>query len=141
VLTRRNDDPEIRDAHIIPTDTLSIPEQDEVRPMQDLMADAFATGPTWRRRGCRWRIRRSASPGSRSATLPEVDLVGHAEQRPRRHHQPYLPNGLPDSAEDMAARSNRFWRAITPLTASACRSRCPFTTAWPKPTWRATKSR
>ena len=56
VLTRRNDDAEIRDARIIPTDTLSIPEQEDVRPIQDLMA----AGPTWRRRNCRSRTRRSA---------------------------------------------------------------------------------
>src|SRR5664280_2257682 len=42
VLTRRgNDDAEVRTAHILPTDTLSIPEQEDVRPIQDLVADAL----------------------------------------------------------------------------------------------------
>ena len=40
-----NEDPEVRAAHIIPTDTLTIPEKDEIRPIQDLIAEALANRP------------------------------------------------------------------------------------------------
>ena len=72
VLTRRgNGDPEVRAAHIIPTDALTIPDQDEIRPMQDLIADAVANRPDLGQARCRWRIRRLGWQGARSATLPE----------------------------------------------------------------------
>src|ERR1035441_868445 len=46
VITRRgNEDPEVAIARIIPTDTLTIPATDEIRPMQDLIGDALAHRP------------------------------------------------------------------------------------------------
>src|SRR5690349_7835985 len=46
VLTRRgNQDPEVAGARIIPTDTLNIPEKEEVRPIQDLLTEAVANRP------------------------------------------------------------------------------------------------
>ena len=46
VLTRRgNEDPEVRAAHIIPTDTLAIPEKDEIRPIQDLICGRAGQPP------------------------------------------------------------------------------------------------
>jgi outer membrane protein len=76
VLTRRNDDGEIRDAHIIPTDALSIPEQEDVRPIQDLMAAALSNRPDLAQAQLQVENSQIGLTGSRSATLPEVDLVG-----------------------------------------------------------------
>jgi outer membrane protein len=76
VLTRRNDDGELRDAPIIPTDTLSIPGQEEVRPIQDLLADALRNRPDLEQAGLQIENSRIGLEGSRSATQPEVDLVG-----------------------------------------------------------------
>ncbi len=75
VLTR-NKDQEIRSARIIPTDTLSIPAQEEVRPIQDLIADAMAARPDLGQ--ARIQVENSilGLQGTRNATLPEVDLVG-----------------------------------------------------------------
>ena len=84
-------------------------------------------------------------PGRRrsNATLPEVDLVGVMQNNGLGGAATSLAAGsaTPLSSAATAARSTRCWRATTPPTASACRSRCPSTTASPKPTWRATKSR
>src|ERR1035438_10723600 len=46
VITRRgNEDAEVASARIIPTDTLTIPATDEIRPMQDLIGAALAHRP------------------------------------------------------------------------------------------------
>jgi outer membrane protein TolC len=79
VLTRRNDDAEIRDARIIPTDTLSIPEQEDLRPIQDLMAAALGNRPDLAQAQLQVENSQIGLAGSRSATLPEVDLVGVAQ--------------------------------------------------------------
>ena len=77
VLTRRgNEDAEVRAAHIIPTDTLSIPEKEEVRPIQDLIAEALANRPDLGQAQLQVENSQIGLQGSRNATLPEVDLVG-----------------------------------------------------------------
>jgi len=77
VLTRRgNDDPEVRAAHIIPTDTLAIPDRDEIRPLQDLVSEALANRPDLTQAGLQVENSQIGLAGSRSATRPEVDLVG-----------------------------------------------------------------
>ncbi|HEX3745952.1 MAG TPA: TolC family protein [Bryobacteraceae bacterium] len=76
VLTRRNDDPELRPAHLIPTDTLSVPEQEQLRPEQDLMTEAVANRPDVAQAQLQVENSQIGLAGSRSATLPEVDLVG-----------------------------------------------------------------
>ncbi|HJT89945.1 MAG TPA: TolC family protein [Bryobacteraceae bacterium] len=77
VLTRQgNQDPEVQAAQIIPTDTLSIPEKDEVRPIQDLTAEAMATRPDLAQARLQVDISKIGLEGSKSATRPEVDLVG-----------------------------------------------------------------
>lgn len=77
VLTRRGyDDPEVRAAHIIPTDNLTIPEHDDLQPVQDLLAAAIQNRPDVAQ--ARLQIENSVTglAGARNATLPEVDLVG-----------------------------------------------------------------
>jgi outer membrane protein TolC len=77
VLTRSgNGDPEVRTAHIIPTDVLAIPEKDDVRPMQDLITDALADRPDLGQARLQIDSSRIGLAGARNATLPEVDLVG-----------------------------------------------------------------
>ena len=75
VLTR-SEDAAIRSAHVIPSDTLSIPERDEIRPVQDLIEDAIAHRPDLGQ--ARLQIENSliGLQGARNATLPEVDLIG-----------------------------------------------------------------
>ncbi len=75
VLTRDKDQ-EIRSARVVPTDALTMPESDEVRPIQDLITDAMANRPDLGQ--ARLQVENSilGLQGSRNATLPEVDLFG-----------------------------------------------------------------
>lgn len=77
VLTRQgNEDLEVRSAHIIPTDALEIPAQDNIQPIQDLVAEALANRPDLRQARLQIDISRIGLQGSKNATLPEVDLLG-----------------------------------------------------------------
>ena len=77
VLTRQgNEDLEVRSAHIIPTDTLEIPAQDNIQPIQDLVAQALALRPDLRQARLQIDISKIGLQGSKNATLPEVDLLG-----------------------------------------------------------------
>ena len=77
VLTRRgNEDPTVRESHVIPMDTLSIPEKDEVRPMQDLTAEALSNRPDLGQAQLQISNAQIGLEGARSLTKPEVDLVG-----------------------------------------------------------------
>jgi outer membrane protein len=78
VLTRSEDDA-IRSAHIIPTATLEIPAQDEVRPIQDLINEAVANRPDLGQARLQLENNVIGLAGARNATLPEVDLVGIAQ--------------------------------------------------------------
>jgi outer membrane protein TolC len=77
VITRRgNEDPEVSGARIIPTDTLSIPATDEIRPMQDLIADALAHRPDLDQARLQIANSQIGLEGTRSLTRPQLDLVG-----------------------------------------------------------------
>jgi outer membrane protein TolC len=77
VITRRgNEDPEVMSAHIVPTDTLTIPESDEVRPMQDLIGEALNHRPDLGQARLQVSNSQIGLEGSRNATKPQLDLVG-----------------------------------------------------------------
>jgi len=77
LLTRTgNADPEVASAHVIPTDTLTIPDKDDIRPMQDLIGDALANRPDLGQARLQIDNSRIGLQGSKNATLPEIDLVG-----------------------------------------------------------------
>ena len=77
VLTRQgNQDPEVQSARLLPTGMLSIPEKEEVRPVQDLLAEAVSTRPDLGQARLQIDSSKIGLQGSKSATLPEVDLVG-----------------------------------------------------------------
>ena len=75
VLTR-NAGAGLRGIRIVPTDTLAIPDKDEVRPLQDQVAEAVARRPDLGQ--ARLQVENSiiGLEGARNATKPEVDLVG-----------------------------------------------------------------
>jgi outer membrane protein len=80
VITRRSASrPEILNARIVPTDSLNLPEKDDVRPLQDLLAEAFAGRPDLRQAGVQVENSQISLEGSRNALLPELDLVGVAQ--------------------------------------------------------------
>jgi len=77
VLTRRgNQDPEVQSAHIIPTDTLSMPATDEIRPMQDLISEALARRPDVGQAQLQITNAQIGLDGSRNLTKPQLDLIG-----------------------------------------------------------------
>jgi outer membrane protein len=80
ILTRRgNEDPEVAAATVIPTDPLDIPERDEIRPMQDLIGDALAARPDLAQAKLQIDNSQIGLAGTKNATLPEVDLLGVAQ--------------------------------------------------------------
>ena len=77
VLTRSgNADPEVASAHLIPTDTLTLPATDEVRPMQDLIADALARRPDVAQAQLQIANAVIGLEGARSLMRPQLDLTG-----------------------------------------------------------------
>jgi outer membrane protein TolC len=95
VLTRR-DEAELRGAPIIPTDTLAIPEQEDLRPIQDLIADAMGARPDLAQAQLQIENSRIGLEGSRNATLPEVDLVGTVQNNGLAGSlNPLVPNAYP----------------------------------------------
>jgi outer membrane protein TolC len=78
VLTRRLTDPMVTGIRIVPTDLITIPERDEVRPIQDLIAQAVRNRPELE--SARLQIENSniSLEGSRNELLPELNLIGSA---------------------------------------------------------------
>ena len=74
-----NQDPEVRTARIIPTDSLKIPEKEDIRPIQDLLSAAMLQRPDLRQAGLQIANSEIGLKGSRNAVRPEVDLVGVAQ--------------------------------------------------------------
>jgi outer membrane protein TolC len=96
VITRRNDDPAIRDARVLPTDILAIPSDEELRPIQDLMADALKNRPDLAQAQLQVDNSQMGLAGARSATLPEIDLVGVLQNNGLSGTtSPTLPNAFP----------------------------------------------
>jgi outer membrane protein TolC len=95
VLTRSEDEA-IHSAHIIPTATLEIPAQDEIRPIQDLINEAMANRPDLGQARLQVENNIIGLQGSKNATLPEVDLVGIAQN-----------NGLAGPLTGISSSSNQ----------------------------------
>ncbi len=80
VITRRSANrPEILNARIVPTDSLNMPEKDNLPPLQDLLARAFESRPDLKQAGVQVENSQISLQGSRNALLPELDLVGLAQ--------------------------------------------------------------
>jgi outer membrane protein TolC len=80
VLTRRgNQDPEVANAHIIPTDPLNIPEKEDTRPIQDVLSEAVANRPDLGQARLQVENSEISLEGTRNLLRPEVDLVGTAQ--------------------------------------------------------------
>jgi outer membrane protein len=79
-LTKRgNEDPEVQSAGIIPTDLLNMPDKEEIRPIQDLMAEAMANRPDLLQANLQLENFQIGLKGAHNAVLPQVDLVGVAQ--------------------------------------------------------------
>ena len=142
VLTRAgNEDPDVRGRHIIPTDALTIPEQDEVRPIQDLLAEALAQpprpGPGAR---CRSRIRRSGWRAPEAPRCPKWTWWASCRTTawPGRLNPSAPSTNTPVRGRLWHCAGSACCRQVSHLWDRRASDRCRYTTASPKPTWRAT---
>jgi len=77
LLTKRGTaDPLIRSVRVIPTDTISVPAQEQVAPVQDLIQQAVQNRPELAAADLQIQNSRIYLEGSRNELLPELDLVG-----------------------------------------------------------------
>jgi outer membrane protein len=74
-ITRDLSDPVLASAEVIPTDTMSIPEQEPVMPIQDLIADAQGHRPELAEARIDLTNREITRKAAANALKPQVDLV------------------------------------------------------------------
>jgi outer membrane protein len=74
-ITRDLSDPVLASAEVIPTDTMSIPEQEPVTPIQDLIADAQGHRPELAEARIDLSNREITRKATANALKPQVDLV------------------------------------------------------------------
>ncbi len=80
VLTKRgNQDVEVANARVVPTDPLVIPEKEEARSMPDFLSAAVAARPDLGQARLQVENSQIGLEGSRNLLRPEVDLVGVAQ--------------------------------------------------------------
>jgi outer membrane protein TolC len=113
IITRRTDnDPEVLNARIIPTDSIEVPADDETRSLQDLVTLAFANRPDLAQAGVQVENTQISLEGSRNGLRPEIDLVGTAQNSGLAAQlNPLLPpidssllGGYGSALEQLAAR-------------------------------------
>ncbi len=76
-ITRRGlTNPAIREAHITPTDFVTVPDKEPVEPAQNLVADALKNRPDLAQAGIQVENSQISLKGSLNAVRPQVDLVG-----------------------------------------------------------------
>ncbi len=80
VLTRRGaEDAEVRNARIVPTDPLPVPDAEPPRPVQQLLAGAYQLRPDLQQAALQVEISRESLQGSRNNLRPDLDLVATAQ--------------------------------------------------------------
>lgn len=79
-LTRKGlANPALREAHIIPTDSVTIPEQEGTPPIADLIAMGLKNRPDLSQAAIQVENSQITLKGSHNALRPELDLVGVAQ--------------------------------------------------------------
>ncbi len=97
VITRRGTaDPLVGSSRIIPTDHIAVPAREAVRPVQDLVAEAFRNRPDLSQAHLQIENSRISLKGSRNALLPELDLVGTLQNNALVGQANALPGLSPD---------------------------------------------
>lgn len=74
-VTRNLGDPEIAAASVIPTDAIIVPENEPVRPTQDLIAEALSHRPELAEARIDMTNRQITRKAAKNALLPTLDLV------------------------------------------------------------------
>lgn len=71
--------PAIREAHITPTDSVTVPERETTPAIEDLTAEALKNRPDLNQAGIQVENSQISLKGSLNALRPELDLVGVAQ--------------------------------------------------------------
>ena len=80
VLTRRGTaDPLLREAHIVATTPIEVPATETIRPIQDLLQDAFTNRPELEQARLQIANSELSLKGSKNELLPEIDLLASAQ--------------------------------------------------------------
>jgi len=80
VLTKRgSEDAQVRNARIIPTDSLNPPDTQPLPRLEDLLAEAYKQRPDLAQAGAQVQISQESLEGSRNNLRPELDLLGTAQ--------------------------------------------------------------
>jgi len=66
----------ISEAHIVPTDSMTVPEKEPVEPLQDLVSDGLKNRPDLAQAGIQVENSQISLKGSLNAVRPQIDLVG-----------------------------------------------------------------
>src|SRR5207244_8623895 len=66
----------ISDAHIVATDSVTVPQNESVEPLEKLVADALKNRPDLAQAGIQIENSQISLNGSLNALRPEIDLVG-----------------------------------------------------------------
>ncbi len=97
VLTRRgNEDPEVRNAKIIPTDSFNVPTSEETRPIEELLSDAYKNRPDVGQEGLQVANTELVLKGSRNNLRPELDLIANVQNNALAGTVNPLAPGAPD---------------------------------------------
>ena len=94
-LSRQGDaDPSLAGVHVVPTDPIRIPDQDETQPLDNLISGALATRPDLLQASLQVQGGQLALKASQNATRPEVDIIGNFQTRGSTE-SPYTAIGQP----------------------------------------------
>ncbi len=74
-ITRNSNDPILADANVVPTDTMDVPQEDPVVPVQDLISDAMSHRPELVEARIDMQNRTISKKAAANALLPQLDLV------------------------------------------------------------------
>ncbi|MGE5204547.1 MAG: TolC family protein [Chlamydiota bacterium] len=75
-ITKNMSDPVLATAHVVPTDTMTLPATEPVTPIQDLINDAFSHRPELAQSRIDLTNREITRKSTANLLLPSVDLVG-----------------------------------------------------------------
>ncbi len=121
-LTRTGvDSATVMDAHIVPTDSIQVPETEAIRPIQDMVAEALGNRPELRVSKINMENTRINMKGVRNAMLPGLDVFVDMQNNALAGSTNTLAiptdlNGLPLFGRDVPTTTS--WAIGAPCSAS-----------------------
>ena len=111
-------DPLLVDLPIVTTDAITVPQDDGLKPLNELVADALKARPDVAQAALQVEGNQIAAKASRNAALPQIDLVGNFQTR-GANEVPFetvgTPGtgliGAPSDLATLASRSSHIYQA------------------------------